>query len=222
MNLECLLWYSCLGNMTKTIMFLAVVQFSAAAYWYGVTSGWVLPQWGAIEPRQLLLGLAALLAGQASKNSILLKPIVKCCSLPEAHLIKENLVAQALNLGAYRALKTKGIYYGTKLGYKVKWQTGFPFNVVAHPQYVGSALTVWAFPALLWNQPAADNTSLLLLAAYWTALYVVTALQEQYLEGGPDLSSPVVHREPLFDSPVLHHRHVKEEHEVKVKAEPVY
>ena len=56
---------------------------------------------------------------------------------------------QALNVGIYRAIGNPGVYYGFKLGHHVPWRTGFPFNVVSHPQYVGSALTVWGAVALV-------------------------------------------------------------------------
>jgi protein-S-isoprenylcysteine O-methyltransferase Ste14 len=55
---------------------------------------------------------------------------------------------------------------------------GFPFNVVSHPQYVGSVLSVWAGAALLWTQAPAG---LGLLTAYWTVLYIITGFQESYL-----------------------------------------
>ena len=56
---------------------------------------------------------------------------------------------QALNIGIYRAIGNPGVYYGFKLGHNIPWHTGFPFNVVSHPQYVGSALTVWGAVALV-------------------------------------------------------------------------
>ena len=56
---------------------------------------------------------------------------------------------QALNVGIYRAIGNPGVYYGFKLGHHVPWHTGFPFNVVSHPQYVGSVLTVWGFVTLV-------------------------------------------------------------------------
>lgn len=85
--------------------------------------------------------------------------------------------SQALNVGIYRAIGHAGVYYGFKLGHSVPWVTGFPFNVVRHPQYVGSVLSVWAAAVLFWTQ-APPGTGL--LAAYWTGLYVVTAIQESY------------------------------------------
>lgn len=47
----------------------------------------------------------------------------------------------ALNSLVYRKLGYNGVYYGFKFGHKVEWNTGFPFNVVRHPQYVGSLLS---------------------------------------------------------------------------------
>ena len=67
---------------------------------------------------------------------------------------------------------------GFKLGHKIPWVDGFPFNVVSHPQYVGSVLTVWGMAALLWTQAPAG---LGLIAAYWTLLYVITAFWEDKL-----------------------------------------
>ena len=41
---------------------------------------------------------------------------------------------------------------GFKLGHTIPWVEGFPFNVVNHPQYVGSVLSVWGAAALVWTQ----------------------------------------------------------------------
>lgn len=56
---------------------------------------------------------------------------------------------QWLNVGIYRAIGHAGVYYGFKLGHTVPWVSGFPFNVVAHPQYVGSVATVLGGAALV-------------------------------------------------------------------------
>lgn len=58
---------------------------------------------------------------------------------------------------------------------QVPWVDGFPFNVVSHPQYVGSVLSIWGL-AVAVGQQRPEGT--LLVAAYWTGLYVVTAMQE--------------------------------------------
>lgn len=42
-----------------------------------------------------------------------------------------------------------GVYYGFKLGHTIPWVDGFPFNVVSHPQYVGSVATVVGMAALV-------------------------------------------------------------------------
>lgn len=86
---------------------------------------------------------------------------------------------QSLNVGIFQAIGHDGVYYGFKLGKKIPWVTGWPFDTVAHPQYVGSVLTVWGILALVWGQ--APPTSLLVVAGFWTLMYVVTALQEQFL-----------------------------------------
>ena len=83
---------------------------------------------------------------------------------------------QVLNVAIYRAIGTRGVYYGFKLGQPVPWNSGFPFNVVAHPQYVGSVMTIWGLGILLWTQSPPGFTALLV---FWTLCYVLTGLQEQ-------------------------------------------
>lgn len=58
-------------------------------------------------------------------------------------------VGQALNVGIYKAIGKTGVYYGFKLGRKVPWVTGFPFNVMSHPQYVGTTMTIWGVLLLI-------------------------------------------------------------------------
>ncbi|KAK9826416.1 hypothetical protein WJX81_002088 [Elliptochloris bilobata] len=84
---------------------------------------------------------------------------------------------QALNIGVYRAIGQDGVYYGTKLGKTVKWCSAFPFSVVPHPQYVGSALTVWGLVALL----CGHTPGIVAVGALWSALYLMTGLIEEYL-----------------------------------------
>ncbi|KAF6264303.1 hypothetical protein COO60DRAFT_175043 [Scenedesmus sp. NREL 46B-D3] len=86
---------------------------------------------------------------------------------------------QSLNIGIFQAIGHDGVYYGFKLGKVIPWVNGWPFDTVSHPQYVGSVLSVWAMVALVWGQ--APQAALVVLAGYWTLVYVVTALQEQYL-----------------------------------------
>jgi methylene-fatty-acyl-phospholipid synthase len=86
-------------------------------------------------------------------------------------------IGQVLNVAIYNAIGRAGVYYGFKLGSPVPWHTGFPFNVVSHPQYVGSVLTVWGLGGIVWSQAPAGFP---LLLVYWTVLYVLTGLQEQY------------------------------------------
>lgn len=82
---------------------------------------------------------------------------------------------QSLNAGIFKAIGHAGVYYGFKLGHTIPWVDGFPFNVVSHPQYVGSVMTVWSVAALLWTQAPSGFG---LLAAYWTGLYVITGFME--------------------------------------------
>lgn len=86
-------------------------------------------------------------------------------------------VGQALNVSLYRAIGMRGVYYGTKLGEEVPWHDGYPFTIVAHPQYVGSVLTLWGGYLLL-ARVAPPGACLLL--AFWSSLYLLTALSEAY------------------------------------------
>eukprot|EP00884_Botryococcus_braunii_P006396 jgi/Botrbrau1/15758/Bobra.4_1s0122.1 len=91
-------------------------------------------------------------------------------------------VGQVLNVKTFDAIGAVGVYYGVKLGHRVEWNDGFPFNVVSHPQYVGSVLTVWGL--LLGAKsiyPTIPLISTMVVGSYWTAMYVITGLIEQYL-----------------------------------------
>lgn len=81
-------------------------------------------------------------------------------------------------MGIYRAIGEAGVYYGFKLGHTVPWHSGFPFNVVSHPQYIGSVASVIAFAVLVMGQAP---SGLWILAGYWTLLYVVTGVWEHCL-----------------------------------------
>lgn len=87
-------------------------------------------------------------------------------------------IGQALNVGIYRAIGKPGVYYGCRLGESVPWHDGFPFNVVRHPQYVGAVLTVWGMVSLVFRT---THPGLLGVATFWTTLYTITALIEDYL-----------------------------------------
>lgn len=108
-------------------------------------------------------------------------PLAGVTSYPEADSHQQSncmLLVQVLNVAIYRAIGRDGVYYGFKLGRPVPWHSGFPFNVVSHPQYVGSILSIWGCAGLYWqNLP---NSSFLVLV-YWSCLYVATGFQEQFL-----------------------------------------
>ena len=50
---------------------------------------------------------------------------------------------QALNFGVFYRLGTVGVFFGDRLGHEVPWCRAFPFSWIAHPQYVGTVLTIW-------------------------------------------------------------------------------
>ncbi|KAI8110979.1 hypothetical protein M9434_004553 [Picochlorum sp. BPE23] len=100
-------------------------------------------------------------------------------AIPPLHaVIGVGLVAfgQVLNAGIYQAIGHAGVYYGFKLGHTVPWVDGFPFNVVQHPQYVGSVASVWGMAVLVWSQ--GPQPELVWLVVYWTFLYICTGVME--------------------------------------------
>lgn len=135
-----------------------VVQFWAASAWWTSRGGSLSP--AATPPNLVAAGLALVAAGQV------------------------------LNASVYRTIGGDGVYYGVRLGRTVPWVHGFPFRAFAkggkpgtgvripHPQYLGSAATAWG---LLLAFSGAAPAGGAVLVAYWTALYVLTALQEDYL-----------------------------------------
>ena len=54
------------------------------------------------------------------------------------------VVGQILNFGVFYRLGAIGVFFGDRLGHVVPWRRDFPFSWVAHPQYVGTVLTIWA------------------------------------------------------------------------------
>lgn len=76
---------------------------------------------------------------------------------------------QPLNLAVFRRLGRTGVFYGTRFGYEVPWCTGFPFTVTAHPQYVGTVMTIWGF-FLAMRYPEPDWIVLPILESAYYAL----------------------------------------------------
>lgn len=53
------------------------------------------------------------------------------------------VAGQALNFGVFYRLGTIGVFFGDRFGHEVPWCRAFPFSWIAHPQYVGTVLTIW-------------------------------------------------------------------------------
>lgn len=79
------------------------------------------------------------------------------------------VVGQTLNMGVFLRLGRVGVFYGDRLGHKVAWQNGFPFSVIPHPQYAGTALSIWGL-FLVMRYPNPDWIALPLLE---TVYYLV-------------------------------------------------
>lgn len=78
-------------------------------------------------------------------------------------------LGQVLNFGVMIRLGSVGVFYGNRFGRSVAWQTGFPFSLVAHPQYVGALMSVWGF-MLAMRFPHADWVVLPLVSTVYYAL----------------------------------------------------
>ena len=79
-------------------------------------------------------------------------------------------LGQFLNVSVYSALGEAGVYYGTKLGENIPWQTGWPYSHIRDPQYVGSICSVAALYLLELCTP--------LVAGGWTLNYCYLMLLE--------------------------------------------
>jgi methylene-fatty-acyl-phospholipid synthase len=55
------------------------------------------------------------------------------------------VVGQILNVSVFYRLGKVGVFYGNRFGYKIPWCSTFPFSLCAHPQYVGTVLSIWGF-----------------------------------------------------------------------------
>lgn len=85
------------------------------------------------------------------------------------------IVGQILNVSVLYRLGKVGVFYGNKLGYEVPWCRAFPFSLLKHPQYVGTALAIWGF-FLIMRFPHDDWY---LLPTIETVYYVLGAYFEQ-------------------------------------------
>ena len=96
---------------------------------------------------------------------------------------------QLLNVSVFYRLGATGVFYGDRLGYTVPWCRDFPFSLMAHPQYVGTVLSIWGlFLALCFPQ---DDW--FVIPALETVYYVVGArLEDPTGDDGPDESDRLV------------------------------
>jgi methylene-fatty-acyl-phospholipid synthase len=89
------------------------------------------------------------------------------------------LLGQILNLSIYHAIGKNGVYYGARLGKRVPWVNGFPFNFAPHPQYVGAAMTAAGVMMMLGTE-AHLTSGLAGLVVVQTAWYVIMGLIENH------------------------------------------
>jgi phosphatidyl-N-methylethanolamine N-methyltransferase len=78
------------------------------------------------------------------------------------------LTGQFLSSSVFYQLGKTGVFYGSRLGHEVPWCTGFPFAHLAHPQYLGTVMSIWGF-FLITRFPNPDWVALPLLESlyYW-------------------------------------------------------
>jgi phosphatidyl-N-methylethanolamine N-methyltransferase len=53
------------------------------------------------------------------------------------------IAGQILVVSTFYQLGRTGVFFGDQLGYAVPRCRAFPFSLLAHPQYVGTLLTIW-------------------------------------------------------------------------------
>jgi len=94
------------------------------------------------------------------------------------------VAGQVLNWATFWRLGRLGTFYGVRFGHEVPWCRSFPFNLIDHPQYVGTVLTIWGI-FLLFRFPAPDWVW---IPALETAYYALGAHfeGERYAHGGAD------------------------------------
>lgn len=94
-----------------------------------------------------------------------------------------GVLGQILNISIYTAIGHDGVYYGTKLGKTIPWCTTFPFTKVfglfriAHPQYIGSVLSIWGLVTLVYMSV---NPGIFTVALGWSVFYAITGVIEEY------------------------------------------
>jgi phosphatidyl-N-methylethanolamine N-methyltransferase len=81
------------------------------------------------------------------------------------------VAGQTLNWSVFYRLGWVGAFFGDRLGHAVPWCREFPFSLLAHPQYVGTVLSIWGFFAIM-RSPQAD----------WYVLPVIETIY--YFAGG--------------------------------------
>jgi len=87
---------------------------------------------------------------------------------------------QYLNVLVYKLLGRDGVYYGSRLGRPVAWVTGFPFNSIPHPQYVGASVTFVGLCTLL-STPSHVQNGLWWICTFICLCYGMSSLIEQHL-----------------------------------------
>lgn len=89
------------------------------------------------------------------------------------------LLGQLFNWGVYAAIGEAGVYYGCRLGRKIPWAYGFPFDTVPHPQYLGATISIWGTSILFASAGSVEN-GLYGLACIMSCFYAFSSYVEQY------------------------------------------
>ena len=92
------------------------------------------------------------------------------------------LTGQTLNMSVYSKLGITGVYYGNKFGYKTKWITSFPYNILSNPQYVGCILTFLGLYGLIDTHYIIYSIILYLITMYFESLPSIKPLVKKTLD----------------------------------------
>jgi len=84
---------------------------------------------------------------------------------------------QILNFTVYKKLGIDGVYYGCKLGKKIKWVYDFPFNFISNPQYTGCILTILGMAFIVISKEYLCQGAFSIVY-FWVFLYVISMIVE--------------------------------------------
>ncbi len=91
------------------------------------------------------------------------------------------VIGQTLNLSAYKQLRKDGVYYGRELGivnHELPEITGFPYNIMSHPLFIGCILTILGLAFLFGFNKKKPRKDVWFVMLTWISFYMFSILVE--------------------------------------------